>query len=351
MGDCGTGAPVPPELNCGPDRDIFFKYQHAVPTTEQVCVDLCGLPIETYDPMLAVYGPYTGDPSLSCPTPPVLTPEEVCDDDFCSTPGFGAPGRVEFTAARNQWFLIRVGGCAGSFGTGEMSVNILVPGEICWEPLGKCCYVDADGVQCVESTFQGCTDNVGGIWTFGLDCPTTPENDCPPVGRCCYLQTGIPICVENFEAECTVLSGEWTAGLNCVDNPCPPLGRCCTFDPGTGAPVCLDATSEVVCTGLSGLWLEAGDCVADPCPLGQCCYDDGAGGLACENTSEAACVGFWGGAWDGGTNCTQPCPEIGRCCYTPAPSCIDTTQVDCLSNFPGGSWTSGLNCTSDPCPF
>ncbi len=46
----------------------------------------------------------------------------------------------------------------------------------------------------------------------------TVTHDCTPTGRCCY---GANQCATNTLAECTQLSGAWTAGLNCVSNPCP----------------------------------------------------------------------------------------------------------------------------------
>ncbi len=348
-GDCGDPDWLPGEVNCGPDRDIFFAYLHSGGTAP-VCFSLCATADADYDPMLSVHGPFDVEPWLACPTvPDGLTPlEQGCDDDFCSTPGYGAPGRVLTTAERFKWYLVRVGGCGGSWGSGELLITVLGAGELCGPELGRCCYIDADGVQCVKSTQDGCTTNVNGIWTAGQDCPTTPQADCPPVGRCCYMQGGNLVCADSFEVECVVLVGEWTEGLTCAD-ACPPLGTCCLWDVGTGDPICLDATSEAVCTGAGGIWNEGLDCTADaPCPSGQCCYDPNP---SCVNTSEAACVGFWSGAWDGGLTCATPCPPIGKCCYDPAPSCVDTTEQDCLNNLPGGIWTAGEDCTNNPCPF
>jgi hypothetical protein len=355
LGDCGTGAPTPPEENCGPERDIFFKYRHAQVGSNPVCFDLCGAPIESYDPMLAVYGPWLVDPSTVCPPPPDgLEPYELgCDDDFCGTPGYGPPGRVEITCDRNKWYLIRVGGCAGSWGTGELGVNILGVGEVCGDPLGKCCYLDSDGaVQCVESTEQGCYDNVDGLWTAGLDCPGTPENDCPPAGRCCYLQGGVVVCVSNFESQCSALAGEWDSGLDCSGTPpCPPFGRCC-WNAG-GIAVCTE-TSEAVCLSLYGstYWDEGLNCTDDPCPVGRCCHDAG-----CDVTTEVVCVQNYSGVWDAGLNCggSPPCPPLGACCgelyiY----HCTVTTEADCHD---ASCWFEGEDCVDPtaycpavPCP-
>jgi hypothetical protein len=345
-GDCGTGVPVPPEVNCGPERDIWYKYFNEI--ANPVCIELCTLP--DYDSMLAVYGPYDG-PYANDPTPCPALVELACDDDFCDTPGYGAPGRVLIDAARGKWYLIRVGGCGGAWGVGELTVTTLGAGVLCGPELGKCCYIDADGVQCVESTEAGCTTNVNGVWTAGLDCPSTPEADCPPTGRCCYMQGGNLVCTNSFETECDALGGEWTAGLSCADT-CSPLGTCCSWDAG-GDPICLDSTSEAVCTGLGGLWNEGLDCTADdPCPLGQCCYDPNP---ACVDTSEAACLGFWNGAWDSGLLCSTPCPPLGACCgelyiY----HCTVTTEADCHD---ASCWFVGEDCVDPtaycpavPCP-
>ena len=48
-------------------------------------------------------------------------------------------------------------------------------------------------------------------------------------GRCCYGDPRAPLCVDNIQQDCIDLGGTWTFGLNCTDNPCcpvPPNDRC-----------------------------------------------------------------------------------------------------------------------------
>ncbi|MBU0509274.1 hypothetical protein KKH27_10605 [bacterium] len=52
------------------------------------------------------------------------------------------------------------------------------------------------------------------------------------VGRCCYGDVTNPSCMDTTAARCTELGGAWTFGLNCTANPCPV----CVVDQSVTAP-------------------------------------------------------------------------------------------------------------------
>ncbi len=98
---------------------------------------------------------------------------------------------------------------------------------------GSCCM--PDGTTCVESYQEWCR-LVGGTFTAGGDCSPNPCGTPPPppdTGSCCIgtSQGGGSVewsCVNGVtEAQCDLLSGQWTAGGTCPDpawgcaGPCP----------------------------------------------------------------------------------------------------------------------------------
>jgi len=110
-----------------------------------------------------------------------------------------------------------------------------------------------------------------------------------------------------------------------------PMGSCSGLTP---APACIE-TTQPDCTTLGGTFVEGGNC-----PTGAC--DDGMGGCTIE--TEEACLNA-GGTYDGnGTTC----PQSGSCSgLTPAPACIQTTDVDCTSL--GGVFTVDGMCPTGAC--
>ncbi len=110
-----------------------------------------------------------------------------------------------------------------------------------------------------------------------------------------------------------------------------PAGSCSGLAP---APACI-ATTQSDCTTLGGTFTLGGSC-----PTGAC--EDGMGGCTIE--TEEACLNA-GSTYNGdGT----PCPQTGSCSgLTPAPACIQTTDIDCANL--GGVFTVDGVCPTGAC--
>jgi hypothetical protein len=102
--------------------------------------------------------------------------------------------------------------------------------------VSPCCI---DYTQCVNVTVSTCSD-LGGAY-FGLDQACT-ELSCQPAGSCCV---GSESCTAVASvAECTLVGGDFIAGVQCVEAPCN--SSCCL-----GAGTCLEV-SLGICIEIEG---------------------------------------------------------------------------------------------------
>ncbi|MCA9244010.1 MAG: hypothetical protein KDA32_08660, partial [Phycisphaerales bacterium] len=92
---------------------------------------------------------------------------------------------------------------------------------------GACCFSDG---SCDIRNQRQC-ERAGGVYQGnGTDCSAcAPE----PVGACCYPQADHEVCQELTADACAALGGSYSGdGTNCVTDGCPPAGAgaCCIFD-------------------------------------------------------------------------------------------------------------------------
>ncbi|MCH2134074.1 MAG: hypothetical protein MK116_10030 [Phycisphaerales bacterium] len=125
------------------------------------------------------------------------------------------------------------------------------------EPIGACCYYDADGIiKCLETVVTEC--QAFGRPYLGLRCD---EVDCPAsFGACCIPSDTGTTCLDNRTAdECTGVGGEYQ-GPNtwCEDQPCPDDAACCLED------TCADLAQDD-CLGSGGTWIDGLSCDDEPC--------------------------------------------------------------------------------------
>ncbi|MCZ6815167.1 MAG: hypothetical protein O7F76_00550 [Planctomycetota bacterium] len=127
-------------------------------------------------------------------------------------------------------------------------------------PTGACCYGDADGEGCVESTFFDCDSTFLGA---GTQCPASGNCD-EILGACCDTNDGLceQTTVEGCDLDGKVYQGD---GTTCQDDGCDMTGACCSFD------LCV-FTNEEVCLSVGGEFLGVGvACEANTCvPTGAC---------------------------------------------------------------------------------
>jgi hypothetical protein len=132
-------------------NDIWYRY--AATCSGAVTVSLCG---SSYDTVLAIYG-------ADCPSGDPI----VCNDDFC-----GLSSQVTFAAIQGVQYLIRIGGFAGSTGTGigEIScVPAAPPNDDCINAVTLSCNQSVDGTTINANPDPGattCVTSVGapGVW-------------------------------------------------------------------------------------------------------------------------------------------------------------------------------------------
>ena len=109
-----------------------------------------------------------------------------------------------------------------------------------------------------------------------------------------------------------------------------PVGSCSGLSP---APACVE-TTQSNCTTLGGTFVESGNC-----PTGAC---DNTGGCTIE--TEEDCLNA-SGTYNGNGSA---CPLSGSCSgLTPAPACIQTTDVDCTNL--GGTFVEDGMCPTGAC--
>jgi hypothetical protein len=217
-------------------------------------------------------------------------------------------------------------------------------------PTGACCYDDANGMLCTETTQDSCLNFFFG--TYMGD-----GTVCGGVEACC-LQDGS--CINADALCCTdVLGGTpQGAGTSCSQSEacCLPNGECIMVD-----PLCCDDLGGspqgpgTSCSALEACCLQNGQCVmVDPLccddlggtPQGAgsqctqpaaCCLSDG----SCINVDPVCCDDLGGVPDPTGA----PCQAVEACCFTDG-SC-DTLSPYCCTVLGGDPKGPGTICLGD----
>ncbi|MBU8933172.1 MAG: dockerin type I repeat-containing protein [candidate division Zixibacteria bacterium] len=239
---------------------------------------------------------------------------------------------------------------------GSLDLSLVVTNGEDAEPTGACCYDDATGYLCVETTEDDCVNNLFGIYEgngtvcLGLEACCMQDGNCMMADALCCVNElgGVP---QGPGSVCTALEA-----CCFTDGSCQNLDPLCCDDQGGVAQ-----GPGTTCTALEACCLSDGSCaMLDP----LCCDDQGGvaqgAGTACTAT-QACCflsgscqdldplccddLGGWtegvgsvclgDGDGDGIDDACYPDPYIGACCL-PDGTCQELTSDDCLAT--GGAY-------------
>lgn len=180
---------------------------------------------------------------------------------------------------------------------------------------GACCYGDANGLGCTETTFYECDSFFLGI---GTHCPISGNCD-DILGACCNMNDGS--CAETTEEDCS-LEGEVYQGngTNCMTAACDLVGACCDGEQ------CVSNT-EVECLNMGGEFLGIGVvCQPDTCLTTGACCNFG----ECVTTMEDVCLSVGGEFLGLGVECeADTCAPTGACVFVLRVQCAILTEDEC----------------------
>lgn len=289
--------------------DIWYNFIAGV--TDVHSISLCG---SGYDTKVAVYA--------GCGVCPPTDAELVaCNDDSC-----GLQSEAQWNGVAGTCYKIRIGGFAGSQGSGTFTIFVGAPPSPC----------DSADHPCDVTGGPGCTDIECCETVCALDpfcCDVSWDGIC--VNEAAQF-CGDPCVVECVNTEGEECGSDTNGGCNSVGGCSGASGTCCVAG---GAPGCSDPTCQAAICAADPFCCDVawdGLCSAAACADDVNCQCDPSTGdpfgtIAC---GETVCGNMWA---SGGTRDT----DWYRFTLTGA---INTVNLTLNSEFPGVSFIIADGC-------